>query len=114
LKKREEMRSERAAENDATETLGEAGATPPFDARCVTALWGRSRLADTCKPAGFFFTTGQNSVLLFLAGCSLVSEGFHGLQDFQASRLSKGERGMKDTVHASVHRSVHTAGERKC
>ena len=48
------MRRERAAENDVTETLGEAGATPPFDARCVTALWGRSRLADTCKRAGFF------------------------------------------------------------
>ena len=25
-----------------------------------------------------------------------------------------GERGMKDTVHPSVHRSVHPAGERKC
>ena len=30
------MRSERAAGNDATETSGEAGATPPFDARRVT------------------------------------------------------------------------------
>jgi hypothetical protein len=33
---------------------------------------------------------------------------------FETSRLFKGEHGMKDTVHPSVHRSVHTAGERKC
>jgi len=33
---------------------------------------------------------------------------------FEASRLFKGERGMKDTVHPSVHRSVHTTGERRC
>jgi len=109
------MRSERAAENDAAETLGEAGATPPSDARCVTGPRGVAPASPTLATvSGVCSRRAKILSYFFLLGCSLVSEGFHELQDFQASQLSKGEHGMKDTVHPSVHRSVHTVGERKC
>ena len=39
------MTKKTATKKDAAQTSDEAGATPPFDARCVTGTsWGRSRL----------------------------------------------------------------------
>jgi hypothetical protein len=84
LKKREEMRRETATENDAAETFGEAGATPPRDARCVTGPRGVAPASPTLATVSGVFSRGAKILsYFFLARCSLVSEGIDGLQDFR-------------------------------
>jgi len=76
LKKGKEMRSERAAENNTTETLGEAGATPPFDARCVTGRLGVAPASPTLASVpGVFSRRAKILSYVVLTGSSLVVRG---------------------------------------
>ena len=85
------MRSERPAENDVTENLGEAGATPPFDAPCVTGPCGVAPASPTLATVpGVFTRRAKIPSYFFLAGYSLASEGFHGLQDFRGFATVEG------------------------
>jgi len=74
LKKREEMRSERAAENDAAETLGEAGATPSSDARCVSGPCGVAPASPTLATVPGVFPRGAKILSYFFLSSMFPSK----------------------------------------
>jgi hypothetical protein len=73
--------------------LGEGSTVAPFG-KALEPLAEEKRLVQVLVDAAI-----GNSRRTPFARLPLDGEGFRGLQDFEASRLLKSERGMKDTVH---------------
>jgi hypothetical protein len=96
LTKTEEMNAKDRSHSDAPQAGREAGATPPFDARCVTgSVESLPPLMEFPSPCGPCSGVGLPSI-------ATDPEKFGSVLD---SRL--GERRMKDTDHRIVHPRVH-------
>jgi len=92
----QEMNGKDRSNSDAAKTGSEAGATPPFDARCVTgSVEALPPLMEFPSPCGPCSGVGRLSI-------ATDPEKFRSVLD-----SPQGEPRMKDTDHRLVHPRVH-------